>query len=99
MELPWVLCSHCTSIPVNSVGAFQFLHSLVNTYLLVFVNSHPSRVLQYLIVVLISFLVMIGDTEQSNILYVFFEEILIQDLGQLFNRIISFVFVFFAIEL
>ena len=41
---------------------------------------------------------MIGDTEQSSILYVF-EEILIQDLGQLFNRIISFVFVFFAIEL
>ena len=44
MELPWVLCSHCTSIPVNSVGAFQFFHSLVNTYLLFFVNSHPRGV-------------------------------------------------------
>ena len=50
--------------------------------------------LQYPIVVLISFLVMIGDTEQSSILYVFFEEMLVQDLGQLFNRIISFLFLF-----
>ena len=50
--------------------------------------------LQYPIVVLISFLVMIGDTEQSSILYVFFEEMLVQDLGQLFNRIIIFLFLF-----
>ena len=55
--------------------------------------------LQYPIVVLITFLVMIGDTEQSSILYVFFEEMLVQDLGQLFNRIISFLFLFFFLLL